>query len=345
MSKFISKEILSKDRRKMVIASVIIVVISLFLTNTYSMFWDIEPGRDRAELIKMYFSLSPINVCILYFIFGAFIITLFTNKNELIKGVHNGDYDFRKLFFTKYLTLIFVVVLTTVTTLIFKIMAYLVNRHTFLEYSIGIGQVFIGFFIMTSVFIATASLGFLCIFLVKNNFIALSIIPITAYCIFLFFGALTFFLSKELYPVVFVLEKISSIILDPIIIAMSTGWRIELQGAIAQVLFVAFYIVLDVFLVWISYKAMIRISEEILEREQYFLWIEKGGIVVLSFMGAFAFMALMDLIVLLTMPKVFNKVSLVIDILAILLGLVLYKIQSPKKKTKAKLEENLQEGI
>lgn len=334
MKEIINKEIVSKDKKIMILGLASIVIVNFLLTNTYSMFSSQGYPLEQEGLIKLYFSLSPLKTCILYFIYGIFIAFLFRSKNELFDEVDNGDYSLKEVFFTKYFTVISIVSLSTLIVTLVKAIAYLVNKNIFEGYSIGISNLIMFFLIYTVASIMISSVGFLFVFTVKNKFIALVLLPTIVYCLFLFFGLFKLLLSDSLWPIKWILDKVSTFLVDYFVLFITFDWRIELQPIGLQLASIFFYIGASLVLLALSYKAMKRIKGEVIEREFYFPWIKKLISIMISFIGAFTLLVCLDLVILLTVPGMFNKVNLGINILTFILMIVLYKIQNRNKLIK-----------
>lgn len=339
MKKFINQEIILKDKKTILLSLFFIVVISFFLTNTHTMFLAQENISESEVLIRKYLSLAPIKACILYFVYGLFIGFLFKDKKELFNDIDKNTYSFKEVFFTKYLSFISVVTLNTLIISLFKLIAYFVNSDIFSSYSIGASRVIMFFIIFTLVSITTGSLGFLSMFLIKNNFIAVVLLPMIEYSLFLLFGLFNLLISSYLWPIQWLLNKISTFLVDYFVFFIAFDWRIELQSLGMQLGSIAFFMASSVLLMLLSYKAMKRIKGNIIERDYYFLWIKKVLSVILAFIGAFTVLVFLDLAVLLVMPQAFDKINLGINIFMFIIAIIIYKMLGVKNIDN-KLEKN-----
>ena len=339
MKKFINQEIILKDKKTILLSLFFIVVISFFLTNTHTMFLAQENISESEVLIRKYLSLAPIKACILYFVYGLFIVFLFKDKKELINDIDKNTYSFKEVFFTKYLSFISVVTLNTLIISLFKLMAYFVNSDIFSSYSIGASRVIMFFIIFTLVSITAGSLGFLSMFLIKNNFIAVVLLPMIEYSLFLLFGLFNLLISSYLWPIQWLLNKISTFLVDYFVFFIAFDWRIELQSLGMQLGSIVFFMASSVLLMLLSYKAMKRIKGNIIERDYYFLWIKKVISVILAFIGAFTVLVFLDLAVLLVMPQSFDKINLGINIFMFIIAIIIYKMLGIKNIDN-KLEKN-----
>jgi hypothetical protein len=339
MKKFINQEIILKDKKTILLSLFFIVVISFFLTNTHTMFLTQGNISESEVLIRKYLSLAPIKACILYFIYGLFIVFLFKDKKELFNDIDKNIYSFKEVFFTKYLSFVSVVTLNTLIISIFKLMAYFVNSDIFSSYSIGASRVIMFFIIFTLVSITAGSLGFLSMFLIKNNFIAVVLLPMIEYSLFLLFGLFNLLISSYLWPIQWLLNKISTFLVDYFVFFIAFDWRIELQSLGMQLGSIVFFMASSILLMLLSYNAMKRIKGNIIERDYYFLWIKKVLSVILAFIGAFTVLVFLDLAVLLVMPQAFDKINLGINIFMFIISIIIYKMLN-LKNIDNKLGEN-----
>lgn len=339
MKKFINQEIILKDKKTILLSLFFIVVISFFLTNTHTMFLSQGNILESEVLIRKYLSLAPIKACILYFVYGLFIVFLFKDKKELFNDIDKNTYSFKEVFFTKYLSFISVVTLNTLIISLFKLMAYFVNSDIFSSYSIGASRVIMFFIIFTLVSITAGSLGFLSMFLIKNNFIAVVLLPMIEYSLFLLFGLFNLLISSYLWPIQWLLNKISTFLVDYFVFFIAFDWRIELQSLGMQLGSIVFFMASSILLMLLSYNAMKRIKGNIIERDYYFLWIKKVLSVILAFIGAFTVLVFLDLAVLLVMPQAFDKINLGINIFMFIIAIIIYKMLS-LKNIDNKLEKN-----
>lgn len=339
MKKFINQEIILKDKKTILLSLFFIVVISFFLTNTHTMFLSQGNISESEVLIRKYLSLAPIKACILYFVYGLFIVFLFKDKKELFNDIDKNTYSFKEVFFTKYLSFISVVTLNTLIISLFKLMAYFVNSDIFSSYSIGASRVIMFFIIFTLVSITAGSLGFLSMFLIKNNFIAVVLLPMIEYSLFLLFGLFNLLISSYLWPIQWLLNKISTFLVDYFVFFIAFDWRIELQSLGMQLGSIVFFMASSILLMLLSYNAMKRIKGNIIERDYYFLWIKKVLSVILAFIGAFTVLVFLDLAVLLVMPQAFDKINLGINIFMFIIAIIIYKMLS-LKNIDNKLEKN-----
>lgn len=339
MKKFINQEIILKDKKTILLSLFFIVVISFFLTNTHTMFLSQGNISESEVLIRNYLSLAPIKACILYFVYGLFIVFLFKDKKELFNDIDKNTYSFKEVFFTKYLSFISVVTLNTLIISLFKLMAYFVNSDIFSSYSIGASRVIMFFIIFTLVSITAGSLGFLSMFLIKNNFIAVVLLPMIEYSLFLLFGLFNLLISSYLWPIQWLLNKISTFLVDYFVFFIAFDWRIELQSLGIQLGSIVFFMASSILLMLLSYNAMKRIKGNIIERDYYFLWIKKVLSVILAFIGAFTVLVFLDLAVLLVMPQAFDKINLGINIFMFIIAIIIYKMLS-LKNIDNKLEKN-----
>lgn len=339
MKKIINHEIISKDKKTILLSLLFIVVISFFLTNTHSMFLSQGNILESEGLIRKYLSLAPIKACILYFAYGLFIVLLFKDKEKLFNDIDENTYSFKEVFFTKYTSFISVVTLNTLIISLFKLIAYFVNKDVFLGYSIGASKVIMFFIIFTLVSITSGSLGFLSMFLIKNNFIAVILLPMIEYSLFLLFGLFNLLISSYLWPIQWLLNKVSTFLVDYFVFFIAFDWRIELQSLGMQFISILFFIASSALLLLLSYNAMKRIKGDILERDYYFLWIKKVVSVILAFIGAFTVLVFLDLAVLLVMPQAFDKINLGINIFMFILSIVIYKMLN-LKNINNKLDKN-----
>lgn len=339
MKKFINQEIILKDKKTILLSLFFIVVISFFLTNTHTMFLTQGNISESEVLIRKYLSLAPIKACMLYFIYGLFIVFLFKGKKELFNDIDKDIYSFKEVFFTKYLSFVSVVALNTLIISIFKLMAYFVNSDIFSSYSIGVSRVIMFFIIFTLVSITAGSLGFLSMFLIKNNFIAVVLLPMIEYSLFLLFGLFNLLISSYLWPIQWLLNKVSTFLVDYFVFFIAFDWRIELQSIGMQLGSIAFFMASSILIMLLSYKAMKRIKGNIIERDYYFLWIKKVVSVILAFIGAFTVLVFLDLAVLLVVPQAFDKINLGINIFMFIIAIIIYKMLGVKNIDN-KLEKN-----
>lgn len=339
MKKFINQEIILKDKKTILLSLFFIVVISFFLTNTHTMFLTQGNISESEVLIRKYLSLAPIKACMLYFIYGSFIVFLFKGKKELFNDIDKDIYSFKEVFFTKYLSFVSVVALNTLIISIFKLMAYFVNSDIFSSYSIGVSRVIMFFIIFTLVSITAGSLGFLSMFLIKNNFIAVVLLPMIEYSLFLLFGLFNLLISSYLWPIQWLLNKVSTFLVDYFVFFIAFDWRIELQSIGMQLGSIAFFMASSILIMLLSYKAMKRIKGNIIERDYYFLWIKKVVSVILAFIGAFTVLVFLDLAVLLVVPQAFDKINLGINIFMFIIAIIIYKMLGVKNIDN-KLEKN-----
>jgi len=274
------------------------------------MFLAQENISESEVLIRKYLSLAPIKACILYFVYGLFIVFLFKDKKELFNDIDKNTYSFKEVFFTKYLSFISVVTLNTLIISLFKLMAYFVNSDIFSGYSIGASRVIMFFIIFTLVSITAGSLGL--------------------------FNLL---ISSYLWPIQWLLNKISTFLVDYFVFFIAFDWRIELQSLGMQLGSIAFFMASSALLMLLSYKAMKRIKGNIIERDYYFLWIKKVVSVILAFIGAFTVLVFLDLAVLLVMPQSFDKINLGINIFMFIIAIIIYKMLGVKNIDN-KLEKN-----
>ena len=322
----IKKELISKDKKEAILWLIIILILSFILTNTHSMFFLGEDSLTAEDLIRRYFSLSPFKTCILFFIYGLFVVFLLRDKEQLFNEIYENRCDFKEVFFTKYLSVVSVISFNSIMILLLKLIAFFINRDLFIKNFIGIGSLLLFFIVFTLVSILSASLAFLSMFIIKNNLLALTLFPMIGYFIFLFFGVFKELISSYLWPIKYVLDKISIFLVDYFVFFIAFDWRVELQGIGFKLVSILFYFFVDIILFILSYKAMERINGEIINREYYFLWIRKFINVILSFIGGLTIFVFLYLLVLTVSPESFQKISLGINIFAVILSILLYRV-------------------